>query len=138
MSTQDSANPGTAVFLVEDSVIVRERLLYMLAAIPGIQVAGFAETAADAIEQISLTQPDVIVLDIKLKAGSGITVLQTVKKQMPDVVVLMLTNYATPEFRQRCMQSGADYFLDKSNEFQNIASILQQYNEGTSVEKQSC
>jgi DNA-binding NarL/FixJ family response regulator len=126
MTARNKATPDTAVFLVEDSAIVRERLLQMFAAIPGIRLAGHADTAADALEQISRTRPDFLVLDIKLRIGSGMTVLQRVKQQMPDIVVVMLTNYATPEFRQRCMQSGADYFLDKSNEFQRIPAILQQ------------
>ena len=119
---------GTSVFLVEDSSVIRERLLEMLHAIPAVKVIGHAETAADAIEQISIRQPTVVVLDIKLKGGSGIKVLQTVKQHLPAIVVIMLTNYATPEFRQRCLQAGADYFLDKTNEFQNIASILEQLN----------
>ena len=119
---------GTTVFLVEDSSLIRERLVQMLEAMPAVKVLGHAETPADAIERINLTQPDVVILDIKLKGGSGIKVLRDVKKHMPAIVVVMLTNYATPQFRSECMQAGADYFLDKTNEFQNIASILEKQN----------
>jgi DNA-binding NarL/FixJ family response regulator len=119
---------GTSVFLVEDSSVIRDRLLEILQAIPAVKVIGHAETTADAIDQISVRQPKVVVLDIKLKGGSGIKVLETVKQRRPAIVVVMLTNYATPEFRSRCLQAGADYFLDKTNEFQNIASILEHLN----------
>jgi DNA-binding NarL/FixJ family response regulator len=128
---------GTTVFLVEDSSLIRERLVQMLEAIPAVKVIGYAETPAEAIEQISLGHPKVVILDIKLKGGSGIKVLQAVKQQMPDIVVIMLTNYSTPQFRSQCMQAGADYFLDKTHEFQNITAILEQRNytsrQGTSL-----
>ena len=119
---------GTTVFLVEDSSLIRERLLQLLDAMPAVNVIGYAETPSEALEQIRIRQPDVVVLDIKLKGGSGIKVLREVKRHMPAIVVIMLTNYTSPQFRIQCMQAGADYFLDKTNEFQNIASILAQQN----------
>ena len=119
---------GTTVFLVEDSSLIRERLVQMLEAIPAVKVVGHVETPTEAIEQITLGQPNVVILDIKLKGGSGIKVLQAVKQHMPAIIVVMLTNYSTPQFRSRCMQAGADYFLDKTHEFQNIAAILAQQN----------
>ncbi len=118
----------TRVFLVEDSAVVRERLLEILKAIPTVEVIGYAETPSDAIEQINVNPPDVIVLDIQLRDGRGMNVLQAIKRRFPAIVVIMLTNYATPAFRQSYLAAGADYFLDKTNEFQNIASILQQLN----------
>ena len=119
---------GTTVFLVEDSALIRERLLQLLDAMPAVNVIGYAETPSEALEQIRIRQPDVVVLDIKLKGGSGIKVLREVKRHMPAIVVVMLTNYTSPQFRIQCIQAGADYFLDKTNEFQNIASILAQQN----------
>ena len=119
---------GTTVFLVEDSSLIRERLLQLLAAMPSVNVIGYAETPCDAIEQIRRSQPDVVILDIKLKGGNGIDVLREVKRHMPAIVVLMLTNYTSPQFRSQCMQAGADYFLDKTNEFQKIAPILEKRN----------
>jgi DNA-binding NarL/FixJ family response regulator len=119
---------GTTVFLVEDSSIIRQRLLQLLNALPAVNVVGQAETPWEAIEQICARQPDVVILDIKLKGGSGINVLREVKRHMPAIVVVMLTNYTSPQFRSQCMQAGADYFLDKTNEFQNIAPILEQRN----------
>jgi len=129
---------GTTVFLVEDSSLIRERLMRMLEAIPAVKVVGYAESPAEAIEQISFGQPDVVILDIKLKGGSGIKVLQAVKQHMPGVIVIVLTNYSTPPFRSQCVQAGADYFLDKSHEFQNIAAILEQQNCTNKLESSSC
>jgi DNA-binding NarL/FixJ family response regulator len=129
---------GTSVFVVEDSSLIRERLVRMLEAIPAVKVIGYAETPTDAIDQISLGRPNVVILDIKLKGGSGIKVLQAVKQHMPGVIVIVLTNYSTPPFRSQCVQAGADYFLDKSHEFQNIAAILEQQNCTNKLESSSC
>jgi len=112
------------VFLVEDSAIIRERLLQLLAGLDGVTVVGGADNAVDAIAGIVAAAPDVVVLDIKLKNGSGIDVLKRIKKRLPSVTVIMLTNYATSEYRRKCLEAGAEYFLDKTNEFENLRGIL--------------
>jgi DNA-binding NarL/FixJ family response regulator len=114
----------TRVFLVEDSELIRERLLSMLAGMAGVEVVGHSQTAAGAIAGILAARPDVVVLDIKLKASSGIEVLQTIKRRMPTVAVIMLTNYATEEYRKKCLETGAEYFLDKTNEFEQLRPII--------------
>jgi len=115
------------VFLVEDSEVIRERLLYMLGEVPGTEVVGHAETADSAVAQIAAIRPAVVVLDVKLKESSGMQVLRVIKQQMPRIVVIVLTNYASPVFRKRYEEAGADYFLDKSNEFEVIRTILMQH-----------
>jgi len=112
------------VFVVEDSELILERLLSMLAAMSGVEVVGHAETAADAIVGVLAAKPDVVVLDIKLKAGSGIEVLRTIKRRIAEPAVIMLTNYATDVYRTKCLQAGAEYFLDKTNEFEQLRPII--------------
>jgi len=116
----------THVFVVEDSELIRERLVSMLAGLSGVQVVGHADNAADAIAGILAGKPDVVVLDVKLKASSGIEVLQTIKHRMPATAVIMLTNYATKEYRRKCLEAGAEYFLDKTNEFEQLRPIIAQ------------
>ena len=118
------AAQASRVFLVEDSTIIRERLLQLLEGLDGVEVVGDADNAVDAIAGIMAAGPDVVVLDIKLKNGSGIDVLKRVKQSLPSVTVIMLTNYATSEYRRRCLEAGAEYFLDKTNEFENLRGIL--------------
>jgi len=116
----------TRVFLVEDSELIRKRLVSMLADVSGADVIGHAENAADAIASILSARPDVLILDIKLKAGSGIEVLQNIKRRMPAMAVIMLTNYASEEYRKKCLEAGAEYFLDKTNEFEQLRPIIEQ------------
>jgi two-component system response regulator DevR len=114
------------IFLVEDSAIIRERLVRLLEGLDGVEVVGHAESAADAIVGIVAVAPNIVVLDIKLKTGSGIDVLRHIKDRLPQIFVIMLTNYATEEYRRRCFEAGARYFLDKTNEFQKLQGILDQ------------
>jgi DNA-binding NarL/FixJ family response regulator len=114
------------VFLVEDSDLIRERLYAMLGGLSGVEVVGHAGTAADAIAALLEASPDVVVLDLRLKGGSGIEVLRAIKHGRPTMAVIVLTNYATAEYRKKCLEAGAEYFLDKTNEFDQLGPILDQ------------
>jgi DNA-binding NarL/FixJ family response regulator len=118
---------STKVFIVDDSAIVRERLITLLAEVPNVTIAGEAEMARDAIAGIQHQRPDIVVLDISMPGGSGIQVLETVKKSQPAPVVIMLTNFDHPQYRQRCMQLGADHFLDKSSNFERVIEIVRDF-----------
>jgi DNA-binding NarL/FixJ family response regulator len=130
-ATGDSSNsihqaPASRIFLVEDSAIIRERLLRLLESLDGVEVVGNADSATDAIAGIAAATPDVVVLDIKLRNSSGIDVLRQIKNRLPRIIVIMLTNYASGEYRRKCFDAGAEYFLDKTNEFQKLQGILDQ------------
>ena len=123
----------TKVFIVDDSAIVRERLIELLADLPNVQIAGQAGLAVDAIAGIRAQSPDLVVLDISMPGGSGIGVLETIKKQPKAPVTIMLTNFVQPQYRQRCMQLGADYFLDKSS-FERVLEIVRDFVPGASAQ----
>lgn len=114
------------VFIADDSAIVRERLARMLAELPGaVELIGQASDASEAARAIRRLKPDVVILDIHMPLGSGIDVLREIKREMPSTVVLMLTNYPHDQYRRRCMAIGADFFLDKSTEFEKVWEVLQ-------------
>ena len=137
-ATAPLAQTTTRVFVVEDSELIRERLLSMLAGVSSVEVVGHAETASDAIAGILAARPDVVVLDIKLRAGSGIEVLRTIKPRVGEAAVVMLTNYATEVCRAKCLEAGAEYFLDKSNEFERLCPIIDQLKRTQVMRRQSC
>jgi DNA-binding NarL/FixJ family response regulator len=114
------------VFVVEDSTLLRERLVQSLTTIHGIQVSGYAATAQDAISQIHQSHPDAIILDIRLKEGNGLQVLQEVKVRGQPPLVIVLTNFAYAQYRKKFLDAGADYFFDKSNEFEQVVVVLRQ------------
>lgn len=117
------------VVLVDDSDIVRERLRAMLGEVAGIEIVGESRDSVEAIDSIRKLNPDAVVLDIRLPNGSGIDVLQRVKEDNPSTTVIMLTNYPYPQYRRKCLEAGADFFLDKSTEFDKLPEILRHLNE---------
>ena len=122
----------TKVFVVDDSAIVRERLITLLAEVPNVTIAGEAERPSEAIVGIQRQRPDIVVLDISMPGGSGLQVLETVKKDKPAPMVIMLTNFDHPQYRQRCLQLGADHFLDKSSSFESVIDIVRSFHPATS------
>jgi len=128
------AGPDMKVFVVEDSAAVRERLIEMIREIEDVEVVGEAETFDTAVNGILNTRPDVAILDIKLAdgGGSGIDVLAQVRKGLPAMKAIMLSNYATPQHMKASADAGAEYFLDKSADFERITEILEQMKSGTS------
>ncbi|WP_319244835.1 response regulator transcription factor [uncultured Propionivibrio sp.] len=112
------------LLLVEDSRLLRERLRGMIRAVPGCEIVAEADTEADARLRVDQLRPDVIVLDLRLRGGSGLSVLDYVKARQPDVIVIVLTNYGDAEYRARCLDLGADYFFDKSRDIDTFLGVL--------------
>ncbi|MBI5021969.1 MAG: response regulator transcription factor [Ignavibacteriales bacterium] len=112
------------VFIVDDSHIVRARLMIAFSEIQGIEIVGQAQNVVEARQLIPQTTPDVVILDIKLPDGSGIDVLSKIKKDHPHIVVIMLTNYPYPQFKEESIKAGADYFFDKSTEVEKLVDVL--------------
>ncbi len=112
------------VAIVDDSIVVRERLVEILAQHEGIEIAWQAGDVPEAQTAFARHAPDAIILDIHLPNGSGIDVLKAIKQSAPSTVVIMLTNYPVQILRQRCVELGADAFFDKSTEFYRVLEIL--------------
>ncbi len=112
------------VFIVEDSDVVREHMQSMLSAIPGVEVVGYAVDELGAIERINTLLPDVVTLDISLQPGSGIRVLENIKKKHPAMKVIVLTNYTDEFYANSCKLAGADCFFDKTFQFSRVRSAL--------------
>lgn len=128
-SRSDSGSPNQhplRVFLVEDSAVIRERLTETISALDHVEVIGHAETEAGAIEALQRLPIDAVVLDLQLKQGHGFNVLKSLRAHpdRPRVTVLVLTNFASSQYRGRSMDFGADYFFDKSREYDRLCDVL--------------
>lgn len=113
------------VLIVDDSEIVRDRLTSMLSEVSSINIIGFADNPLTATETIVRSKPDVVILDIFLTGGSGIHVLKSIREKKITSKVIMLTNYAQEEYRKKCFEEGADFFFDKSIEFDRVIDVIQ-------------
>lgn len=112
------------VLIVDDSAIVRLKLAELLQAEEQVQIVGGAACAAAAISSILELRPDVVILDLQMPDRDGVTVLEAAKQCHPAPVVIMLTNYVDEYHRLRCEAAGADYFLDKAKQFEEVPRIL--------------
>ena len=115
------------IFVVEDSPAVLERLLELVEEVEGAEVVGDASTFDAAVAGITGTRPDVAILDIKLAddRGSGIDVLNRVRPALPAMKAIVMSNFATPQHLKASVEAGAEYFLDKSADFERITAILE-------------
>ena len=113
-----------SVFIVDGSSIIQERLRIMLAEVDGVDVVGQAQNAANAVGAIRARKPDLVIQDVQTADGNGLDLLAAIKQGEPPPVVIVLTNDAYPPYRKAYLQAGADFFLDKSNEFDQIPIVL--------------
>lgn len=117
------------LFIVEDSIPVRERLVRTLEGLHGLEIVGTAEDVSPAIEALSATPPDALILDLQLPSGSGLQVLRAVRSKLPRMRVIVMTNFAAEPYRKAAMAAGAEVFLDKSAEFGRVRDILTAWGE---------
>ena len=114
------------VFIVDDSDLIRRRLGAMLSEMKGIELVGEARDALEATKLILNLKPEVVILDIRMPAGSGINVLENIKRATPAPKVIMLTNYPYPQYRKKAEDAGVDFFFDKAADFDKVAEALEE------------
>lgn len=115
------------VFIVEDSQIIVGRVHELLADMDGIRFLGNAASITAALEILSCETPDVMILDINLGSAypvNGIQFLSMVRKVYPELTIIMFTNHTDQHYRKMCMEGGADFFFDKSNDYDKIPETL--------------
>ncbi len=112
------------LFIADDSEILRTRLIDMLSEIEGLEIIGQAQNSFDAIQLIQKLNPHVVILDIRMPQVNGIRVLKAIKKNNHHLKVIIFTNYPYPQYRKRCLDLGADFFFDKSTEFEKLIDTV--------------
>lgn len=112
------------IFIVEDSAVLRDRLMLQIARKKNANVVGTADDASGAIEQIQRLNPDLVILDIRLRQGNGYQVLKAIKTRGKPPIIVVLTNFPYPQYREIFLANGAEYFFDKSTEFDNAMDCL--------------
>ncbi|WP_168787745.1 response regulator [Paraburkholderia aromaticivorans] len=105
------------VFLVEDTIPIRQRMVARFVAIDGVEIVGQAEEPGAALAGIVAFEADVVVMDFRLTGGTGMELLQSIAQSMSPVITIVLTNHSSAWFRQACLAAGAQYFFDKTSEF---------------------
>ncbi len=115
------------IFVVEDAPEIRKRLIAMIRMVGGVNVIGEADSVNKAIDGVLGSAADTLLLDLQLRDGIGLDVLTRVKQARPELHVIVLTNFATQQYRQASLAAGADFCLDKSGEFGLVPGILRNW-----------
>ncbi|HSV53560.1 MAG TPA: response regulator [Burkholderiaceae bacterium] len=114
-------------YIVEDSATIRQNLTETLQEIAQVDSVGNAETEQEGARWLAQNPNgwDLAIVDLFLKEGTGLNVLQACRYRRPTQKMIVLSNHATREIRWRCAQLGADAVFDKSTEIDDLLEFCQ-------------
>ena len=113
------------VFIAEDQAWFLEQLIELVESIPGAQVIGTADTSQNAIDAIRLAKPDVALVDLMLREGTGFEILRRLRADAVNCKLFVVTSFPTAGIRKACKIGGADEFFDKLLELDELRQTLQ-------------
>ena len=113
------------VLIADDSNPIRERIIKLLSDISNVEIVGEAIDGIETAVMVRKTKPDLVILDLQMPKLSGLEILPRLKEMDPPPVVVVLTNYSTGPMKAICVRKGADFFFDKSTEFEKAIAVIE-------------
>lgn len=117
-------NEKKTVLIIDDSLIIMERMIPIIESIEKISFVVYAEGYKEGMEVLNRLSPDMVLLDINLPDGNGIELLKVIRERNLEIAVLMISNHADPSYQEVCKKLGARQFLDKSTDIDLIPAAL--------------
>ena len=121
------------VLIVDDHEVVREGLRALLRRRPELAVVGEADSVASAIEEAKRTEPDVVIMDVRLPDGSGVEACREIRAHRPETKVIMLTSYADDEAVFASIMAGATGYLLKQTRTKALVEAIERAMRGESL-----
>ena len=113
------------ILLIDDVTIILQKMRMFLSIVPQVRQVDTASSSQEAFTFLQSSDPELVVLDVNMPGTNGIEILKHIRNSKgPQPVVVMLTNETGNQFKETCLQSGADYYLDKSRDFLQIPNII--------------
>lgn len=112
------------VLVADDSDLVRRNIARLLTDCPGVDELIQSHSVYSTIQTIEVENPDAVVLDLQLPDGSGFDLLEYIRLKPRRMLVIVLTNFPDPANRERALRLGADFFLDKSFEYEQLPALI--------------
>lgn len=121
-------------YIVEDSPVIQENLIAALEELACVSVVGTATDEVTAVQWLAAHAHDcdLMIVDVFLAQGSGLGVLKAAYQHGKPAKLVVLSNYATPDMRRKCIELGADRVFDKSNEIDALMSYCTRLSNGDS------
>jgi two-component system OmpR family response regulator len=122
-------NSALRVLLVEDSTLLAERLSELISALPDVELINSVQTESEALTEVHTSRPDVLILDLHLRSGSGFGLLRSLAgdASVPRPKIIILTNFGLPEYRRQAESFGVEAFLDKSRDYFQLPELLRHF-----------
>ena len=117
-------NVPIRVLVADDHLIVREGLRLILETEADFELVGEAQDGAEAIQQAVACQPDVVLMDLRMPGMDGLTAIQHLRREQPDLAVVILTTYNEDELMRAGLAAGARGYLLKDTDRQTLFDTL--------------
>ena len=114
------------VLLADDSVLILERLQYILRMFQQVEIVGTFANGTDTLEALKVKKPDLAIVDIKMPGMSGLDVLKEIRKVNKAMRFIILTFYTTDYYRELAIREGVDYFFSKSEDFERVSQVVEE------------
>lgn len=112
------------VLLIEDSQQISSRVTKLLSLIEGLEIESCSASAGEAFSVVSEKRPDVVILDSSGSENDILNLVANIRRKHEDTIIIMFTNYMNPYYKRLSILSGANYYIDKYNEFEKLPDIL--------------
>jgi len=112
------------VLVVEDSNLLRQRLINLLREIAGLEVVGEGQDSQGSLSTLHESKPQVVLIDIHLSKGSGVALIKRIKLEHEALTIIALSDEPSAIYQKRCTAAGADFFLDKTTGLVGIKKIM--------------
>lgn len=113
------------ILIVDDSELLRDRLVELLTNIPNTEAFIEAENIIEAKKLIKELDPEFVITDIRMPGGSGIDFVRYLREHNNLATIVVLTNYPYSQYKDAAIEAGANYFLGKTNEFEKLRVIVE-------------
>jgi DNA-binding NarL/FixJ family response regulator len=124
--SQAEAPGKRRIFIVDDHPIVREGLSLMMNREPDLMVCGEAEEAATALQAITSTRPDFLIVDISLNGPDGLDLLKSIRVRFPNLPVLILSMHDESIYAERALRAGANGYIMKQEATEKVLIAVRQ------------
>jgi DNA-binding NarL/FixJ family response regulator len=118
------------IFIVDDHPLVREWLATLLRQQPDLVVSGQAEDVGDALAAITKDPPDVAIVDLSLKSGSGLDLIKDLRERLPKVAIIVLSMHEETFYAERALRAGARGYIMKRESTSQIIEAIRQVRAG--------
>jgi two-component system OmpR family response regulator len=126
--------PSIKILLVEDSIVLAERLTESITQFPHFEITDVVDTEAQALHILKRRRIDIVLLDLQLKQGTGFGVLRALSNLHRRPLVVILTNHDLPEYHAAALELGVTEFLDKARAFNRLPEVLHEMSHSFSID----